>query len=283
MMRTLCRPVEVGGTGLHLGCAVRARLCPDARAGVRFARVDLPGAPEVEAHLDFVTATTHATTLENPGNGARVQTTEHLLASLWALGLTHCRVELDAPEVPILDGSARGWVEAINEAGTRDLDEARPLWELAEPVWIESGRASVLGLPATHEQGFRLSVAVDFDAPHAGAQLFDGTVAPALFQSQLAPARTFTLQNWVEPLRAAGLIRGGSLDNAILISTDGPSSPFRFANELARHKALDVIGDLALLFGAGSFRGHIIATRAGHGAHRDWMRKCRESGALRLR
>lgn len=275
--RTLKQAIEVAGVGLHSGCAVRARLCPDARAGVRFARLDLPQAPEVEASWQFITSTTHSTTLEN--GDARALTTEHLLASLWALGITHCRAELDAPEVPILDGSARGWVEAIAQAGTRDLGEARPTLELARPVWIEDGRASVLGLPCAH---FRLSVAVNFEAPHAGAQLFDATVSPAMFAADLAPARTFTLQPWLEPLRASGLIHGGSLDNAILIDDDGPSSPWRFEDELARHKALDVLGDLALLFGPNDFRGHIIATRAGHGAHRAWMQACREAGALRV-
>ena len=277
--RTLGRSVEIDGIGLHSGGPVRARLCPDERVGVRFARVDLPGAPEVEADWRNVTSTTHATTLDN--GSARALTTEHLLASLWAQGITHCRVELSAPEVPILDGSARGWVEALGQAGTRDLKGARPVWELRQPVWIEEGRASVLGVPAPESMGFRLSVAVDFEAPHAGAQTFDGVVSPELFARELAPARTFTLEAWLEPLRAANLIRGGSLHNAILIGADGPSPPLRFANELARHKALDVIGDLALLFGAHDFRGHIIATRAGHGAHRAWMQKCREAGALR--
>ena len=277
--RTLKEPIEVVGVGLHLGYAVRVRLCPDERAGVRFARTDLPGAPEFEADWRQVTSTTHATTLE--AGAARAMTTEHLLASLWALGITHCRVEMDAPEVPILDGSARDWVAAIARAGTRDLPEQRPRLELRKPVWIEQGRASVLGLPAPPQTGFRLSVAVDFDAPHARAQLFDGILAPAAFAAQLAPARTFTLDSWIEPLRAANLIRGGSLENAIIIGPDGPSSPLRFPNELARHKALDVIGDLALLFGVHDFCGHIIATRAGHGAHRAWMEACRQNNALR--
>ncbi|NEN39744.1 UDP-3-O-acyl-N-acetylglucosamine deacetylase, partial [Escherichia coli] len=106
-------------------------------------------------------------------------------------------------------------------------------------------------------------------------------ITPENFAAQIADARTFTLQSWLEPLRAAGLIRGGSLDNAILIGEQGWSSPPRGENELARHKALDVVGDLALLFGSANFRGHIIATRAGHGAHRAWMQACRESNALR--
>lgn len=273
---TLARPVEVTGIGLHGGHKVRMTLQPSERAGIHFVRVDLPNAPSVEADWQCVTSTTHATTLEN--GDARVLTTEHLLAALWASGVTHCRVEMDAPEVPILDGSAKIWCEAIEQAGIRSLDEARPVWELHQPVWIAQGDAHVLGVPAPY---FRVTVAVDFGTPHAGAQVFDSEITPQIFAGEIASARTFTLQSWLEPLQKAGLIRGGSLDNAILIDEDGWSSPPRFNNELARHKALDVVGDLALLFGSANFRGHIIATRAGHGAHRAWMEACRQQNALR--
>ena len=272
---TLRRPISIEGVGIHSGQKVRATLRPSPNRGVYFARVDLPGAPVVAANWRNVTSTTHATTLED--GAARVVTIEHLLAALWASGVTDCRIEVDAPEVPILDGSARPWCDALQEAGVQAADEARPTLQLSAPVWIEQGGAQVLGVPAPE---FRVSVAVDFDAPHAGAQVFDGVITPANFAADIADARTFTLQSWLEPLRAAGLIRGGSLDNAILIDDNGWSSPPRGQNELARHKALDVVGDLALLFGSANFRGHIIATRAGHGAHRAWMQACRERNAL---
>lgn len=272
---TLARSIEVNGIGLHSGHAVRVTLQPTDIAGLRFARVDLPDFPSVVADWRFVTSTTHATTLED--GAARVLTTEHLLAALWASGITHCRIELDAPEVPILDGSAREWCEAIAQAGTRELVGERPLWELRQPVWFQMGEAHVLGVPAPD---FRVSVAVNFDAPHATAQLFDSVITPATFAREIAAARTFTLQSWLEPLQNAGLIQGGSLDNAIVIDENGWSSAPRFENELARHKALDVVGDLALLFGTANFCGHIIATRAGHAAHRGWMQACREQNAL---
>ena len=274
---TLARPAEVTGIGLHTGQKVRVVLQPTQRAGLRFARVDLPDAPVVAANWRHIASTTHATTLRD--GAAAAMTTEHLLAALWASGITHCRIEIDAPEVPILDGSAQGWCEAICSAGARELEGVRPCLELRQPVWIAQGEAQVLGVPAPE---FRLSVAVDFDAPHAGAQLFDGIITPAHFARQLASARTFTLESWLEPLRGAGLIRGGSLDNAIVIGHGGWSSPPRMDDELARHKALDVVGDLALLFKSADFCGHIIATRAGHGAHRAWMEACRDSNALRV-
>lgn len=272
---TLENSVEVSGVGLHTGQPVRVNLRPSERAGVVFARVDLPGAPQVEASWRNVTTTTHATTLQE--GEASVMTTEHLLAALWAGGITHCRVELDAPEVPILDGSAKLWCEAIKRAGVRPLDEARATLTLREPVWIAQGETSVFAVPCSN---FRVSVAVNFDVAHAGAQVFDEWISPQTFAGEIADARTFTLQSWIEPLQKAGLIRGGSLDNAILIDDNGWSSPPRFANELARHKALDLVGDLALLFGPACFCGHIIATRAGHGAHRLWMEECRRKDAF---
>ena len=272
---TLARSIEINGIGLHTSHAVRVALCPSEIAGLHFVRTDLPDAPTIPASSSYVASTTHATTLENGVAGA--MTTEHLLAALWASGITHCRIEIDAPEVPILDGSARDWCAAITGAGTRELAELRPILELKEPVWIQQGEAHVLGVPAPN---FRVSVAVNFDVAHAGAQLFDGIITPENFAREIAGARTFTLQSWLEPLKNAGLIRGGSLDNAIVIGENGWSSPPRFENELARHKALDVVGDLALLLGTADFRGHIIATRAGHGAHRSWMEACHKQGAL---
>jgi UDP-3-O-[3-hydroxymyristoyl] N-acetylglucosamine deacetylase len=275
--QTLRQEVTVSGVGLHSGQNVTLRLLPDSRPGWRFVRRDLSGAPEIGADLENVAATQHATVLQN--GAATVSTTEHLLAALWAMGVSHASIELDGPEVPILDGSAQGWVEAIETVGLRPLPGARPVFGLTQPIWWEGGGASVLGLP--HPE-FRLSVAVDFNHLHAGAQTIDLTVDGANFAQELAAARTFTLESWLEPLRTAGLIRGGSLDNAILVSESGLSSPPRFSNEMVRHKALDAIGDLALLFGGngGVFQGHLIAVRAGHGPHRAWMESCRNQGAL---
>jgi UDP-3-O-[3-hydroxymyristoyl] N-acetylglucosamine deacetylase len=276
--RTLARSVEVNGVGLHSGTEIRLRLCPDERPGWRFARLDLPGQPEVQATLENVSSTQHATVLRS--GAASVSTTEHLLATLWALDITHARIELDGPEVPILDGSATPWIEAIAQAGTSQIEGERPIFALDSPVWWQGSGASVIGLPS---EGFKLCVAVNFDHPHAGPQLIDLSVNEATFSRELAPSRTFTLESWIEPLRAAGLIQGGSLQNAVLVTENGLSSAPRLENEMARHKALDCVGDLALLFGAtgGRFQGQIIATRAGHGPHRQWMELCRNQGALR--
>ncbi len=273
---TLARAIEMSGIGLHCGREISVKIVPDERAGWHFARRDLAGTPEVKAALENVAATHHATVLQS--GQARVSTTEHLLAALWTAGITHARIELDGEEVPILDGSSKGWVEAISLAGREKTGGERPRYAFNQNVWHQEKSTSVLGV--AHSQ-FRLSVAVDFEHLHAGAQSIDLVVDAANFARELSPARTFTLESWLQPLRDAGLIRGGSLENALLIGNDGPSSPLRFPNELARHKALDAIGDLALLCGdGGAFCGHVIAIRAGHGPHRAWMNLCRSKDAL---
>ncbi len=281
---TLERAVSLQGIALHCGQTIEIRLLPSTQLGIFFVRLDLPGSPSVGAAIENVTTTTHATTIAR--GEARVSTLEHLLAALWTSGLTHVRVELNGPEVPILDGSARGWMELLASAGRRELSGTRPIVRLEAPVWLESKGAQMLGLPLPFDgknATFRVSAGVDFDVPGARAQTFDSLVDATSFERELAPARTFTLEKWIEPLRQTGLIRGGSTDNAVVVGPDAAlSAPLRFSNEFARHKALDCVGDLALAWCATGalFHGHIIALRAGHGAHRDWMRRALESGSL---
>lgn len=276
---TLHRTVEIAGIGLHCGQEVTATLKPRIEPGIFFYRKDLPGHPAIPASISCVAQTVHATTLRN--GEAVVSTTEHLLAALWSMDVTHCAVELDGPEVPILDGSSLPWVEAVKSAGLRPLEGKRAIYRISQPVWWEEAGASVLGLPYP---GFRVSVAVDFGHPDAGPQTADLEVNSESFCGQLAPARTFTLEAWLPRLRAAGLIKGGSEDNAVVLWDSGPSSPWRMQAEIAKHKALDLIGDLALGFaGQGAaLEGHIVAVRGGHGPHRLWLEKCVSAGALEL-
>jgi UDP-3-O-[3-hydroxymyristoyl] N-acetylglucosamine deacetylase len=273
--QTLDTIVEVSGIALHCGQNVNVRLLPSELQGFTFVRVDLPDSPTISASWANISATTHATVLKQ--NDATISTTEHLLAALWSMGFTHCRIEVDGPEIPILDGSAQGWCDALQTAGIRLLDGVRPLLGLKEPVWFDGGGAQVLAVPS---DTLRLSVAVDFDHPHINPETFDCEVTPELFNNEIASARTFTLESWLEPLRSKGLIKGGSPENAIVFFEDGPSSPLRFPNELARHKALDALGDLALLFEASQFRGHFFLLKAGHGPHQAWMKQCLQQKAL---
>ena len=288
LLRTLCHDAHINGVGLHSGVAVEVHLRPRRQCGIVFVRTDLPGAPEISPSLRCVARTMHATTLQE--NGAGVSTIEHLMATLWAMNVTNCRIELDGPEVPILDGSAAPWCRLIEDTGTAEVTATevtsavppaawRPHYRLREPVWVSDGKGSVLGLP--HDE-FRLTVAVDYDVDYMGSQIVDVVVTPANFVTELASARTFTLGEWIEPLRARGLIRGGSPENAVILWRDAPSASWRLENELARHKALDVVGDVALLFGedGGILHAHLIAVRAGHGLHRQWMEECTRRGAL---
>lgn len=274
--RTLAGAVEVAGVGLHSGAPITARLLPRHETGVVFVRRDLPAAPTVEAAPENVADTHHATTLQ--AGRATVSTVEHLLAALWARGITGCRVELDGPEVPVLDGSAQPWCELLAAAGSLDLGDARPVLKLREPVWAEAGGASVLGVPFA--AGWRVSCAVDFGPGFR--QTADVVLSEAAFARELAPARTFAREEWLPALRERGLIRGGSPLNALLLRDDGPSSAWRLPGELARHKALDLVGDVALLLAptGALLQAHLIAVRAGHGLHRAWLAEAVRCGAL---
>ncbi len=284
--QTLARSVESMGIGLHSGATVRLRLMPRERCGIVFVRVDLPDAPEIAASLAAISQTRHATTLQQ--NGAQVSTTEHLMAALWMSGITHCRIELDGPEVPIGDGSARDWCLLLAEAGSVPVPEnadsstrnqARPVYALRQAVYVETGNASVLALP--HE-GLRVSIFADFGRAYLTEQLFDAAISPEVFTNEIATARTFTLEEWIAPLRSQGLIAGGTTENAIVLGQEASLVPLRFPDELARHKALDLLGDVALMLApaGGLLNAHFIASRAGHALHQQWMKRCLEQNAL---
>jgi UDP-3-O-[3-hydroxymyristoyl] N-acetylglucosamine deacetylase len=277
MFRTLQRAVEISGIGLHTGAPVTVGLQPREQAGLVFARTDLPGAAEIPASYRHIASTHHATTLVN--GDASIGTPEHLLAALWCLGVTNCRIEISAPEVPILDGSAAPWCELIESAGLQELDGTQPEYALRAPIVVEARGGAVIGLP---HQGLRATADVEYGVEYLAPQLFAADVTAIGFRSEIASARTFTLESWIEPLRALGMIQGGSIENAIVLSASGPSSPLRFENELARHKTLDLLGDIALLFGedGGVLHAHLIAVRAGHELHRRWMEEALRGDAL---
>lgn len=283
--QTLAKAVETTGIALHSGAQVRLRILPSENCGIVFARTDLPDLPQIAASFENISRTVHATTLHE--NGASVSTTEHLLAALWMNSITHCRIELDGAEVPILDGSARDWQSLLEEAATVEVGAQsstrfglpRPIFGLREAVYVEHEKSSVLALPS---ESLRVSVFADFGLDYLAPQLFDGTISAEFFAQEIAASRTFTLEKWIEPLRAQALIAGGSTENAIVLGETAPSSPLRFANELARHKALDLLGDIALMFAqnGGILRAHFVAVRAGHALHQAWMNQCLAQNAL---
>lgn len=257
---TVAEPVCFEGVGMHTGELSALRLLPaPAGTGYRFRRMDLPGRPEVLAVAEHVVDTRMSTNLAV--GDVRIQTVEHLLAALWGLGVSDVNIELEGPEVPIMDGSAAPFVAAIETAGVEAIAGVRPVLAL-QAAGIGEGDRLVSTLPG-HEP--RISVAVDYHHPHAGAGLYQAVLTPALFAREIAPARTFGFMHEVAQMRAAGLAKGGSADNAIVIDADGPSSPLRFPDELVRHKALDLVGDMALV--GARWLGQVVAVKAGHGLH----------------
>ncbi len=256
---TLKRTVHVEGVGLHTGRRVRLSLAPaEASSGLRFVRTDL--GREIPARVECLSRLDHATRLSS--GEASVETVEHLLSALYALGVDDARIELDGPEVPILDGSASPFVDLVLAAGLRALAVPRCHLEIVRPVEVRRGDKWMRVSPAPE---LRLSYGISFDHPALRQQSASFTLQPEVFASQIAPARTFGFLREVEALRRSGLVRGGTLDNALVFGDEGALTPLRFEDECVRHKILDAIGDLALL--GLPLRGHVEAHRAGHALH----------------
>jgi UDP-3-O-[3-hydroxymyristoyl] N-acetylglucosamine deacetylase len=201
-------------------------------------------------------------------NGS-VRTVEHLLAALWGAGVTDLCIEADGGEMPLLDGSALEWVKAIESVGTQSIGIERDRPVLQEPIWIREGDIFVAAIPSTE---LRFSYGIDFELKAIGNQWYSWSRASEPFSSAIAPARTFGLAHQIEQLQTAGLIKGGSLDNALVCGPEGwINPPLRFANEPVRHKLLDLIGDLSLV--ADLPIAHYLAYKASHRLHTQLAQK----------
>lgn len=258
--RTLKRSVGCTGIGLHSGKPVRLVLKPaPAEHGLRFRRTDV--GVEIPASLEYVARLDHATTLSRDGVG--VETVEHLLSALYALGVDDALIEVDGPEIPILDGSAAPFVILIHEAGLKPLPAPRRYLKVTRPVEVVRGGKSIRVTPADH---FQVSYTIGFDHHLLRHQAVSFRVTSATFAESIAPARTFGFLREVEMLRRNGLALGGSLENAVVIGETGVlNNKLRFEDEFARHKVLDAVGDLALL--GYPLAGHVQASKAGHALH----------------
>lgn len=258
---TIERPVEVSGIGLHTAVKCRLRLAPaPADTGIVFRRLDLENF-EIEAHVRNVARVSYATSLMR--KGVLISTTEHVLAALYSCGVDNVFVELDNLEVPILDGSAQPFIHMLSEARIRRLRRRRRYLQVTRPLEFSDGDRRI-GIHPANE--FRVRCFVDFAHPSVGRQQIELLVNRENFSRQLAPARTFGFLEDVERLRAVGLIRGGSLENAIVLSRDAVmNGPLRFPDEFGRHKALDLIGDLALI--GRPLLARVEAHKAGHALH----------------
>lgn len=244
------------GVGLHTGapCRVDVRPAP-ADSGLQF----VAGGLEIPALAEYVVETARATVVGK--DGVTISTIEHLLAALFGMGVANARIHVDGPEIPVADGSARTWVELIQQAGVVAQREIRDRYVPASPTFVRDGDRTLIALPATH---FRIKFLADFAMP-IGTQYFDGEITPEFFMDEIASARTFGYLHEVQALLDRGLAKGGTLDNALVFAPDGPMQEMRWENEPVRHKVLDLVGDLALL-GAWP-QCEIVAIKSGHKLH----------------
>jgi UDP-3-O-[3-hydroxymyristoyl] N-acetylglucosamine deacetylase len=265
--RTLQRIVETQGVGLHSGRLVSLRLLPaPANTGVVFVRTDLEGR-EVPARIEWATQQELAMSLKR--DGAQILTVEHLLAALYATGVDNVRVELNGPEIPVFDGSSRMFLHLIDEAGVKNLAAFQSTLVVRRSVRVGSGDDERFALVEPSDL-FEVDYSIDFNHALVGHQRVALDITEESFRSELASARTFCFAKDVEAMRTRGLALGGSLDNAVVIGDDGFLSNPRMKDEFVRHKALDVVGDLALL--GFRLRGRVVAQRAGHALHADLVR-----------
>ena len=277
LQRTVRRSVSCTGIGLHSGRRVKLSLRPAAAdSGIRFRRADLAGV-EIPATVDNVDRLRYATGLSR--NAETVMTVEHLLAALAGLGVDNVVVDVNQPEVPIMDGSAASFVYLLHEAGLRRLTAPRRCLKVCRPVSLSRGDKRIALYPSDH---FKVTYSISFDHPLLRHMSRTLAVTPASFIDEIAPARTFGFLKEVETLRRQGLALGGSLDNAVVLGDTGIlNSRLRFEDEFVRHKILDAIGDLALV--GRPVIGHLVAHRGGHGLHTAFAEKLlRESDAWRL-
>jgi UDP-3-O-[3-hydroxymyristoyl] N-acetylglucosamine deacetylase/3-hydroxyacyl-[acyl-carrier-protein] dehydratase len=275
--QTLAKAAGFSGTSLHTGEKVSLKLQPaPPDHGIKFKRKDLAEEPLIDAKIDNLKTVERATTL---GEGAvRVHTVEHVLSALCGMGVDNAVIEMDANEPPIGDGSAQPYVDLIKKAGLEPQEAPRKFFEVREPTHIESKTGALLVL--LPDDKFRVSC-TQAGPNNRFTQFFSTEITPALFEREIAPARTFVYYEDVRGLMDKNLIKGGSLENAVVIRDDAVlgKEPLRFEDEFVRHKILDIVGDLALL--GRRIRGHLLAVKPGHAANSELARKLAREQARR--
>ncbi|HEX4646933.1 MAG TPA: bifunctional UDP-3-O-[3-hydroxymyristoyl] N-acetylglucosamine deacetylase/3-hydroxyacyl-ACP dehydratase [Verrucomicrobiae bacterium] len=260
--QTISRPASYSGIGLHSGGRVNMTFLPaPPGAGIRFRRIDLEGKPEVEARVENVFETNRSTTLAK-GN-VKVHTVEHVLATFAGFGIDNAIVELDANEPPIADGSSREYCKMIETAGIVSQPERRETYNVTEPIELEMGETEMAVFP---DEGFKISC-TSADKQGRFTQFYSVEISPKTWEKELAHARTFCFYEEIEFLIKNGLIKGGSLENAVVVRDDAvlTTEPLRYADEFVRHKILDILGDLSLI--GRPLHGHLIAVKPSHTAN----------------
>ena len=294
---TLAQSISISGTGLHTGISVDMTLKPaNPGFGFQFQRVDLAGTPTIKADCDLVTDTSRGTTLEQ--NDVKVSTVEHILAALVGMGIDNCLIEINGPEIPIIDGSSGPFIDIIEKAGVIEQDAAKAWYSIDTNIsfYDEKKRVEMTALPATN---YEITTLIDFNSPVLGTQ-HAGLKTMQEFKTEIAPCRTFCFLHELEMLIDNNLVKGGDINNAIVVvdrpvtdeemsrlakafgrtkvevKTEGylNNLELRFPNEPARHKLLDVVGDLALI--GYPIKAHIIANRPGHSSNVEFAKKIKQ-------
>jgi UDP-3-O-[3-hydroxymyristoyl] N-acetylglucosamine deacetylase len=257
---TIANPVSCAGIGLHTGVRCNMTILPAmADSGIHFIRTDLPRRIKIKAHIENVVDATLATTLG--WEGARVSTVEHLMAAFAGLGIDNADVELNGPEVPIMDGSAGPFNQLLKAAGIKPQEKFKRFIWVKQPVTVVEGDRQATFLPSNE---FKISYTIDFKHPLISNQFYLIQITNGNFEREISKARTFGFLREYEMLKAKGLARGGSLDNAIVVDDERVINKdgLRFSDEFVRHKILDSIGDLWLI--GGQIIGHFIGYKSGH-------------------
>jgi UDP-3-O-[3-hydroxymyristoyl] N-acetylglucosamine deacetylase/3-hydroxyacyl-[acyl-carrier-protein] dehydratase len=266
--QTLNRPASFAGVGLHSGNKVTMTFLPaPPNSGLRFRRVDLEGKPEIEARVENVVENNRSTTLAK-GN-TRIHTVEHVLATFAGYNIDNAIVELDSNEPPIADGSAREYCKMIQSAGIVAQDERREPYAVTAPIELEMGETSMMLFP---DESFKISC-TSSDKQGRFTQFYNLELSPRTWEQELAHARTFCFFEEIEYLITNGLIKGGSLENAVVIRDDAvlTTEPLRYVDEFVRHKILDIVGDLSLL--GRPLHGHLVAIKPSHAANCELVRR----------
>lgn len=260
--KTIKKPIELNGIGLHTGIKVNLKFKPaPPDTGINFIRVDIKDSPMIKANICHVLEQEKSPRRTSIGNDSvEVHTIEHLMAALWALGIDNLLVEIDGLELPGLDGSAMAFIDILRQSGIENQGLPKKIYQVRSPIWVEQDGAMLMVLP---DNQFRISYTLNYEHPLLKAQYLSFALDADTFEKELAPSRTFCLEREVDDLKKQGLGKGANYENTVVVGKKGViDNDLRFEDEFARHKILDLLGDLYLL-GYG-IRGHIIAMRSGH-------------------
>jgi UDP-3-O-[3-hydroxymyristoyl] N-acetylglucosamine deacetylase/3-hydroxyacyl-[acyl-carrier-protein] dehydratase len=260
--RTIKKPRGLSGVGLHTGIEVNLRFKPaPINTGINFIRLDVKDSPMIKASIFQVLEQDKSPRRTSVGNDSiEVHTIEHLMAALWALGIDNIIVEIDGPELPGLDGSAKGFIETLKRSGIENQGVSKKIYQIRSPIWIEEDGAMIMVVP---DNQFKVSYTLNYEHPLLKAQYLSFGIDEGTFEKEIASSRTFCLEREVDDLRKKGLGKGANYENTVVVGKNGIiDNDLRFDDEFARHKILDLLGDLYLL-GYG-IKGHIIAMRSGH-------------------